>query len=126
MPFGEAQIEAVTGVSALGGEVEYSALERIWGRPTAEINGFGSGFQGEGTKTIIPKDAFAKLTFRLVPGQHPETVLEFVRRHFEAHCPDGVRLEVVRRDEARHERGVGAPLRLPGLCRRGGLHVVRD
>ena len=95
VPFGEAQIEAVTGVSALGGEVEYSALERIWGRPTAEINGFGSGFQGEGTKTIIPKDAFAKLTFRLVPGQHPETVLEFVRRHFEAHCPDGVRLEVV-------------------------------
>jgi len=94
VPFGEAQIEAVTGVAALGGEVEYSALERIWGRPTAEINGFGGGFQGEGTKTIIPKEAFAKLTFRLVPGQHPETVMEYVRRHLEAHCPDGVRLEV--------------------------------
>jgi len=94
VPFGEAQIEAVTGVPALGGEVEYSALERIWGRPTAEINGFGGGFQGEGTKTIIPKEAFAKLTFRLVPGQHPESVMEYVRRHLEAHCPEGVRLEV--------------------------------
>ncbi len=94
VPFGEVQIEAVTGVAALGGEAEYSALERIWGRPTAEINGLGGGFQGEGTKTIIPKEAFAKLTFRLVPGQRPEFVLECVRRHLEAHCPKGVRLEV--------------------------------
>ena len=94
VPFGESQIESVTGVAALGGEAEYSALERIWGRPTAEINGLGGGFQGEGTKTIIPKEAFAKLTFRLVPGQQPEMVLKSVRQHLEAHCPDGVRLEV--------------------------------
>ncbi len=94
VPFGESQIEAITGVPALGGEPEYTALERIWGRPTAEINGIGGGFQGEGTKTIIPKEVFAKLTFRLVPGQAPERVLEKVERHLRAACPEGVSLEV--------------------------------
>jgi acetylornithine deacetylase/succinyl-diaminopimelate desuccinylase-like protein len=92
--FGEAQIEEITGVPALGGESGFTALERIWGRPTAEINGIGGGFQGEGTKTIIPKEAFAKLTFRLVPGQTPEHILELVERHLRMECPLGVNLEV--------------------------------
>ena len=95
VPFGEGQIEANTGAPALGGEVEFTALERIWGRPTAEVNGIGGGFQGEGTKTIIPKEVFAKLTFRLVPDQAPEVVLAAVERHLRAVCPAGVTLEVL-------------------------------
>ena len=96
VPFGEAQIEAVTGTRALGGEPGFSALERIWGRPTAELNGIGGGFQGEGTKTVIPRTAFAKLTFRLVPAQEPERVLEAVEQHLRRECPEGVTLEIHR------------------------------
>lgn len=94
VPFGEKEIEAITGAAAVGGEAEYTALERIWGRPTAEVNGIGGGFQGEGTKTIIPKEAFAKLTFRLVPDQAPEVILAAAERHLRAVCPPGVTLEV--------------------------------
>ncbi len=94
IPFGDKQIEEVTGVAALGGEAGFTTLERIWGRPTAEVNGIAGGFQGEGTKTIIPKDAFAKLTFRLVPGQNAEAVLAAVERHLREVCPKGVTLEV--------------------------------
>jgi acetylornithine deacetylase/succinyl-diaminopimelate desuccinylase-like protein len=94
VPFGEAQIEAVTGARAVGGEKDFSALERIWGRPTAELNGIGGGFQGEGTKTVIPRTAFAKLTFRLVPAQDPARVLEAVERHLRRECPEGVELEI--------------------------------
>jgi len=94
VPFGEKQIEASTGVAAVGGESGFTALERIWGRPTAEVNGIGGGFQGEGTKTIIPREAFAKLTFRLVPAQEPAAVLEAVERHLQSQCPPGVTLDV--------------------------------
>jgi acetylornithine deacetylase/succinyl-diaminopimelate desuccinylase-like protein len=71
-------------------------LERIWGRPTAELNGIGGGFQGEGTKTVIPRTAFAKLTFRLVPAQEPARVLEAVEQHLRRECPEGVTLEIHR------------------------------
>jgi acetylornithine deacetylase/succinyl-diaminopimelate desuccinylase-like protein len=94
VPFGEAEIEGVTGTRAVGGEPGFSALERIWGRPTAELNGIGGGFQGEGTKTVIPRTAFAKLTFRLVPAQEPARVLEAVERHLRRECPEGVTLEI--------------------------------
>ncbi len=95
VPFGEKQIEANTGAPAMGGEAEFTALERIWGRPTAEVNGIGGGFQGEGTKTIIPKEVFAKLTFRLVPDQAPEVILAAVERHLREVCPAGVTLEIL-------------------------------
>ena len=58
-----------TGSPSLFGEAGYSTLERLWGRPTAEINGIGGGYQGMGTKTVIASHAMAKLTFRLVPNQ---------------------------------------------------------
>src|SRR5258707_4540609 len=58
-----------TGAPAFFGEAGFSTLERIWARPTAEINGMGSGYQGPGTKTVLPSHAMAKLTFRLVPNQ---------------------------------------------------------
>ncbi len=90
LPLGDADILALTGAPALFGEAGYTSLERIWGRPTAEVNGIGGGFQGAGTKTVLPRETFAKLTFRLVPNQQPETVVEKVKAHFAAHIPPGV------------------------------------
>ncbi len=94
LPFGDAELRAVTGVPELFGEAGYSGVERLWARPTAEVNGIGGGFQGTGSKTVIAREAFAKLTFRLVPGQQPGDILAKVRAHFTAHCPPGVRLQI--------------------------------
>jgi acetylornithine deacetylase/succinyl-diaminopimelate desuccinylase-like protein len=94
MPFGDADLRAVTGASQPFGEEGFTTLERAWGRPTAEVNGIGGGFQGTGSKTVIPREAFAKLTFRIVPGQRPADILAKVRAHLLTHCPPGVRLEI--------------------------------
>jgi acetylornithine deacetylase/succinyl-diaminopimelate desuccinylase-like protein len=95
LPLGDAELKAVTGVPELAGEQGYSGLERIWGRPTAEVNGLGGGFQGVGSKTVIPKEAFAKLTFRLVPNQDPNRVLKLVEAHLRMNCPEGVVLDIM-------------------------------
>ncbi len=84
----------LTGSPSTFGEEGYSSTERRSARPTAEINGLNSGYQGEGSKTIIPAKATAKLTFRLVPDQQPERILELVEAHFKKHCPPGVELTV--------------------------------
>jgi acetylornithine deacetylase/succinyl-diaminopimelate desuccinylase-like protein len=94
LPFGDAELLGVTGSPALFGEAGYSSLERTWARPTAEVNGIGGGFQGTGTKTVLPREAFAKLTFRLVPNQQPDDVMEKVKAHLQAQCPPGVRLVI--------------------------------
>ncbi len=94
LPFGDADILQVTGAPALFGEAGYSSLERVWARPTAEVNGIGGGFQGVGTKTVLPREAFAKLTFRLVPHQQPDDIMEKVKAHLRANCPPGVKLEI--------------------------------
>lgn len=93
LPFGDAEILKVTGAPALFGEAGFTSLERTWARPTAEVNGIGGGFQGAGTKTVLPSAAFAKLTFRLVPNQRPADVMEKVRKHLQANVPPGVTLE---------------------------------
>lgn len=85
---------AVTGSPGLFGEPGYSSAERTWARPTAEVNGIGGGYQGEGSKTVLPAEAFAKLSFRLVPDQSPAEIMAQVTRHLEAHCPTGVGIEV--------------------------------
>jgi acetylornithine deacetylase/succinyl-diaminopimelate desuccinylase-like protein len=91
---GDKEILKETGAPALFGEAGYSTLERIWGRPTAEINGIGGGYQGMGTKTVIASHAMAKLTFRLVPNQVGAKILPLARKHFEKHLPPGVTLEM--------------------------------
>ncbi len=83
----------VTGSPTLFGESGYSSAERTWARPTAEVNGIGSGYQGEGSKTVLPAEAFVKLSFRLVPDQDPKDILEKVRQHLELNCPPGLTLE---------------------------------
>jgi hypothetical protein len=62
----------LTGSPALFGEPGYTERERRWARPTAEVNGIGGGYQGEGSKTVIGREAFVKLSFRLVPDQNPD------------------------------------------------------
>jgi acetylornithine deacetylase/succinyl-diaminopimelate desuccinylase-like protein len=84
-----------TGSPSLFGEPGYSSAERTWARPTAEVNGIGGGYQGEGSKTVLPAEAFAKLSFRLVPDQDPQVVMEKVKNHLTAHCPPGVNIEVI-------------------------------
>lgn len=83
----------LTGVDALMTEEGYTPAECIYARPTLEVNGMGSGYQGEGSKTIIPSSAFAKISCRLVPGQDPVQVMARVGKHFEKHAPAGVKIK---------------------------------
>ena len=83
-----------TGAPKLFGEAGYSTLERIWARPTAEINGIGGGYQGPGSKTVIASHAMAKLTFRLVPNQVGDKITDLAKKHLQKHAPPGVTLEM--------------------------------
>jgi len=93
---GDAETLALTGSPALFGEPGYTERERRWARPTAEVNGIGGGYQGEGSKTVIPREAFVKFSFRLVPDQDPEQILDFAEAHLRAHAPEAVRLAILR------------------------------
>lgn len=84
----------VTGSPATFGEPGYNSAERVFARPTAEVNGIGGGYQGEGSKTVIPAESFVKFSFRLVPDQDPKTILQQVKTHLEKHCPPGVNIEI--------------------------------
>jgi acetylornithine deacetylase/succinyl-diaminopimelate desuccinylase-like protein len=90
----DALVRGESGAPELFGEKGFTTLERIWARPTAEINGMGGGYQGKGTKTVLPSYAFAKLTFRLVPKQNGDAIIGLARKHFENNLPPGVSLEM--------------------------------
>ena len=94
LPFNAAQYRKFLGVPQLFGERGHTAVEQRSARPTVEINGLTSGYQGQGSKTIVPSWASAKLTFRLVPGQDPKKIIRLVTRHLRKLCPSTVRLEV--------------------------------
>lgn len=87
-------IKTLAGVTELFGEAGFTTLERLGARPTVEVNGFGGGYQGEGTKTILPKEAFVKLSFRLVANQDPQKILELAAAHLHQQLPPGVTLEI--------------------------------
>jgi acetylornithine deacetylase/succinyl-diaminopimelate desuccinylase-like protein len=82
------------GLSVPAGERAYPALERIWARPTADLNGIWGGYTGPGAKTVIAAEAFAKLSFRLVPGQDPERIVEGLRRFIAERCPADAKAEL--------------------------------
>jgi len=92
VPFDEAEFRASLGVGALFGEAGFTPDEQRAARPTLEINGLTSGYQGEGGKTIVPSRASAKLTMRLVPDQDPAKILALVKNHLQAICPPTVRI----------------------------------
>jgi acetylornithine deacetylase/succinyl-diaminopimelate desuccinylase-like protein len=93
-PFDDAAFREEARVPALGGEAGYSTLERLWARPTCEVNGLLSGYTGEGTKTVIPSAAMAKVSCRLVPDQDPAEIERLFRVHVERVTPPGVTAKV--------------------------------
>jgi succinyl-diaminopimelate desuccinylase len=95
LPFDQRSFMEFLGVPALAGERGYSTLERRWARPTFDINGLTSGYQGAGSKTIIPSSASAKLSFRLVPKQDPEKVAAALGERLQQLCPPGITLELI-------------------------------
>ncbi|HEV2391642.1 MAG TPA: dipeptidase [Verrucomicrobiae bacterium] len=94
LPFKESQYRKLLGVPKLFGERGYTPTEQRSARPTLEINGLTSGYQGEGSKTIIPSWARAKITTRLVPDQRPERINKLLRQHLKKLCPPTVRIEI--------------------------------
>ncbi|MER3405305.1 MAG: dipeptidase [Chloroflexota bacterium] len=91
VPFDEEAYKAQIGVDELFGEPGYSTYERLWARPTLEINGMWGGFQGEGIKTVLPREAHAKVTCRLAANQDPDRVAGAIIAHVEEHRARGVK-----------------------------------
>lgn len=94
-PFSEKALAEELGVSALPGEAGYTALERLWARPTLDCNGIGGGFQGEGSKTVIASEAMAKISCRLVPNQTPQEIAQKLTDYLRSVVPAGLSLEVI-------------------------------
>jgi len=88
------QLLEESGSPGLFGEKGFTTLERLWARPTIELNGLGGGYQGEGTKTVLPSFAFAKITCRLVPEQAPNEILRLLEQHLRENQPAGVELQM--------------------------------
>jgi acetylornithine deacetylase/succinyl-diaminopimelate desuccinylase-like protein len=94
LPFSDEAFREAVGAPGLSGEAGFSTLERLWIRPTCEVNGLLSGYTGEGAKTVLPAEAMAKVSFRLVPDQDPGRVIELLRDHVRRAAPDGLEVEV--------------------------------
>jgi acetylornithine deacetylase/succinyl-diaminopimelate desuccinylase-like protein len=87
LKFSEKKFMGAVGLKNVAGEQGLSALEQIWSRPTAEVNGIWGGYTGAGTKTVIPSQAHAKLTFRLVGQQNPKKILAAFQRFAKSQMP---------------------------------------
>lgn len=112
LPFDPAEYAAGLGAEPAGGERGRGVLERRWARPTLDCNGIVGGYQGEGSKTVIPAAATAKISMRLVPNQRPEKVVENFRRFVAENTPAGVRASVKVNAQA---RPVLVPLEGPAM-----------
>ncbi len=94
LPFSDAGLMHEVGVTALGGEAGYTTLEKLWTRPTCEVNGLLSGYTGEGAKTVLPAVSMAKVSCRLVPDQDPATIEQLIKDHVSRVAPAGVTVTV--------------------------------
>ncbi|MGH6895816.1 MAG: M20/M25/M40 family metallo-hydrolase [Geminicoccaceae bacterium] len=106
LPFDEAAFLGNAGLTVAQGEADRSTLERIWTRPTCDINGMWGGYIGPGSKTVIPAKAFAKVSFRLVPHQNPGKIMAGLREFLEARLPPDCRFDITSHSAA-------PPLRIP-------------
>ena len=114
LPFDVSGFEAEVGAPGFNGEAGYTLLERLWIRPTCDVNGILCGYTGEGAKTVLPARAMAKVSFRLVPNQTPERVKELL----EAHLSRG--------GATRGDGGGGGTPRRPPLEGGAGGEVLRS
>ncbi|HVA90187.1 MAG TPA: dipeptidase [Chloroflexota bacterium] len=96
VPFDETAYKGRLGIDALVGEPGYTAAEQLGARPTLEVNGIWGGFQGAGTKTVLPSEAHAKITCRLVPNQDPAAIADLLAAHVRRHVAPGVTATVSR------------------------------
>jgi acetylornithine deacetylase/succinyl-diaminopimelate desuccinylase-like protein len=122
VPFVEAEYLWETGASSIFGEPGFTTHERAWARPTLEINGLYGGFQGEGLKTVLPSQAHAKISCRLVADQDPVQIAELVAKHINKAAPPGVKVTI-------GNRGSGSfPYLIPGDHRGLGVaaSVLKD
>jgi len=94
LPFDEKVYMENLGLQDLHGEKGYSTLERSSARPTLDVNGLWSGYQGEGAKTVLPSKAGAKISMRLVPDQDPEKIAGLFEKHVRSHTPDTVNITI--------------------------------
>jgi succinyl-diaminopimelate desuccinylase len=113
LPFDEAAFMKQVSVGALSGEEGFSTLERRWARPTFDINGLWSGYQGEGAKTILPARAGAKFSFRLVPKQDPKKITAALKKRLGELCPGGISMELI---DFHGAPGVVVPLDSPYIA----------
>ena len=134
LPFNERKYKKDLGAPKLAGESAFTVLERVWARPTFEVNGLLAGFTGDGAKTVIPAVSMAKVSMRLVPDQHPDKIAELFEAHLRKVTPKTVDLTVTRMHGGKPwiteydnpfvqaagraiEQGFGKP---PVFCREGG------
>ncbi len=94
IPFDEQAYKEEIGVDALIAEPGFTPQEHLAARPTLEVNGIWGGFQGEGVKTVLPNEAHAKITCRLVANQEPATIVDLITKHVQKYTPTGVRAVV--------------------------------
>jgi acetylornithine deacetylase/succinyl-diaminopimelate desuccinylase-like protein len=106
LPFDPRAFLGAVGLSVPAGEKGRSVLEMTWSRPTAEVNGMGGGYQGDGFKTVIPSKASAKVSFRLVFDQDPHKIREAFRAFVRARVPSDCKVEFI-------EHGAGRAIRFP-------------
>ena len=95
LPFREEAFLEEVGATSPSGEIGYSTLERLWTRPTCDVNGLVSGYTGQGAKTVLPATATTKVSFRLVPDQDPVGIGKLFRTHIARVAPHGAEVEVV-------------------------------
>jgi acetylornithine deacetylase/succinyl-diaminopimelate desuccinylase-like protein len=94
LPWSDKDYAKSLGVAELYGEKGFSSLERLWVRPTLDINGIWGGYTGEGAKTVLPSKAHAKISTRLVPDQKPEKIAKLVEQQLRANAPKTVKIKV--------------------------------
>src|SRR6187399_1474780 len=138
LPFNETKYRKELGAPKLFGETGFTTLERVWARPTFEVNGLLSGFTGEGAKTVLPATAMAKVSMRLVPDQHPDKIAPLFEAYVKKVAPKTVDVKLTRMHGGKPwiteydnpfvqaagraiEAGFG---RTPVFCREGGAIPV--
>jgi succinyl-diaminopimelate desuccinylase len=113
LEFDESAFMRQIGVTGLSGEAGYSTLERRWARPTCDINGLTSGYQGEGAKTVLPASASAKFSFRLVPNQDPKKISAALEPFLRKLLPPGIMMELI---DFHGAPGVVVPMNSPFMA----------